>query len=249
MKKSLLLTLSGTFLLILIPLAAHAWTAELHNGGVISVDSSTNKATIYSDRGTTQLWDGTHQLQDGSVVIVRDGVVTSGDSPQPLPESRQVEPDRAVPAASSTCVELVIKACGFNGECRDTGGCPAARQLMQLEQDEAWQTGSKGPNQTSVKCREALNNDSYFKRCDVVRHSESPTACERLTTSVCGSDNQCESSEACQAAQQLLAMETQERLVSRNPDRPTYTSKQCEESSANRSFFKSCEIGAVPAQQ
>jgi hypothetical protein len=242
MKNLSTLTNFLVVLLLIAPLTAHSWTAELENGGVISVDTSTNKATIYTDRGTTQLWDGTHQLQDGSVVIVRDGVVTSGDTPQPLPAEPHPGPDTVDPATSSTCVELVIKVCGFNGECRDKGSCSAARQLMQLEKDEAWQTGSKGPNETSAKCREALNNGSYFNRCEVVQHSQSPTACERLVTNVCGTGNQCAEAEACGAAQQLLAMETQERLVSRNPDRPTYTSQRCLESMEHTSFFKSCGV-------
>jgi hypothetical protein len=40
-----------------------------------------------------------------------------------------------------------------------------------------------------------------------------------------------------------LAMETQERLASRSPDAPTYTSRKCEESLGKSNFFITCPIG------
>jgi hypothetical protein len=223
---------------------AQSWTKGLAEGGVISVDPSTNKATVYTGKGSTQLWDGTHRLNDGSVVIVRDGIVTSGiDSAAPVPMAPASSEEPAIPLASSACVELVIKVCGFSGECRDEPGCSPARQLMQLEKDEAWQTGSKGPNETSVQCRKALRNENFFSRCAIVQPSDAPTACQNLVARVCGEELQCSAAPACSPAQQLLAMETQERLASRSPDRPTYTSKKCEESLGKSDFFIACTIG------
>ena len=142
--------------------------------------------------------------------------------------------------ASSACVELVIKVCGFNGECKEAPPCSPARQLMQLEKDEAWQTRSQGPNQTTAQCRQALDNESYFVRCDVKRPSKTPTACEILANQVCGDSNQCAESEPCSAATQLLSMETQERLISRTPERPTYTSNKCRELTKGSEFFIPC---------
>ena len=48
---------------------AQNWTGSLDSGGVVRIDPNTNRATVYSDNGSTQLWDGTHELQDGSVII------------------------------------------------------------------------------------------------------------------------------------------------------------------------------------
>lgn len=223
---------------------AQSWTRGLEEGGVISVDPTTNKATVYTGKSSTQLWDGTHRLNDGSVIIVRDGIVTSGvDSAVPLAVKPVIGDESTAPLASSACVELVIKVCGFSGECKDEPGCSPARQLMQLEKDEAWQTRSAGPNETSTQCREALDNEQFFTRCAVMEPSDTPTACQKLVAHVCGGENQCDRTPACAPAQQLLAMETQERLASRSPDRPTYTSKKCEESLAESDYFTTCQVG------
>lgn len=218
---------------------AQSWTGSLERGGVVSIDPTTNKATIYSNQGSTQLWDGTHRLQDGSVIIVEEGVVTSGGGGEQM-TAPPVAVESSAALASSACVELVIKVCGFNGECSDNPACSPARQLMELEKDEAWQTRSKGPNKTSGECRKALANESYFKRCEMKRQSESPTDCERLVSRVCGNKNECANTAACSPAQQLLAMETQERLASRTPERPTYTSLKCRDALAASNFFKRC---------
>jgi len=218
---------------------AQSWTGGLERGGVVSVDPMTNKATIYSSKGSTQLWDGAHELNDGSVIIVQDGVVTSGGgSSQTVIPPVASEP--GITQASSACVELVIKVCGFNGECSENQGCSPARQLMELEKDEAWQTRSKGPNKTTAECRNALANEKYFKRCALKRQSAEPTACENLVSQVCGADNQCAEAPACSPAQQLLTMETQERLASRSPDQPTYSSNKCQDMMQGSKFFKPC---------
>ncbi|HXK57536.1 MAG: hypothetical protein KDI74_03595 [Gammaproteobacteria bacterium] len=230
-------------LLFAIQIQAQSWTGGLEGGGVVSVDPRTNKATVYTGKGSTQLWDGTHRLNDGSVIIVHDGIVTSGTGSAASPASAPNASDEpAAPLASSVCVELVIKVCGFSGECRDDPGCSPARQLMQLEKDEAWQTQSKGPNSTSLQCRKALENEQFFTRCMVTQPIDTPTACQRLVANVCGSENQCAGAPACEPAQQLLAMETQERLASRSPDAPTYTSKKCEESFDKSDFFVACPV-------
>lgn len=240
MKKSLALTL---LLLLSLPLVALAqtWTGTLQGGGVVTVDPNTNKATLYTDKGSTQMWDGAHRLQDGSVIIIDNGIVTSGAGSHQTPITPPVASEPGVSApASSVCVELVIKVCGFNGECSDKPACSPARQLMQLERDEAWQSRSQGPNKTSGQCREALQNEDYFARCEQNELLDTPTACKRLVDSVCGDQEQCDTAPACSPARQLLAMETQERLAARDPERPTYSSKRCLEALGGSDFFKRC---------
>lgn len=219
---------------------AQSWTSGLERGGVVSVDPVTNKATIYSSKGSTQLWDGTHELNDGSVIIVHDGVVTSGGGGGQQTDLPPIASEPGITQASSACVELVIKVCGFNGECSENQSCSPARQLMELEKDEAWQTRSKGPNKTSAECRTALANEKYFTRCGLKRQSEEPTACENLVSRVCGAGNQCPEAPACSPARQLLTMETQERLASRTPDQPTFSSKRCQDVMQDSKFFKPC---------
>ncbi len=235
-------------------LPAQSWTGTLQNGGVVTLDPDTNRATLYTDQGATQLWDGSHRLRDGSVLTVENGVVISRSGAPRTPAIPETAPEPGLEApASSACVELVIKVCGFNGECGDAPACSPARQLMQLERDEAWQTRSQGPNQTTGQCREALQNEAYFSRCEKKRElGDMPTACSRLVDRVCGDGDQCSRSPACEPARQLLAMETQERLASRNPDRPTYSSRQCREAMEKADFFQPCptqEEGKAPRQE
>ena len=242
MKTPTNLTITLICLVTLAPIQTlgQSWTKGLEHGGVVKIDPSTNRATIYNDQGSTQLWDGTHRLENGSVIIVEDGVVKSGGE-EVQHNIAPVTTDPGGPVAgSSTCVELVIKVCGFNGECRDAKACSPARQLMQLEKEEAWQTHSQGPNETSAECRKALSNEGYFARCDNQQLSDAPTSCEKLVSRVCGEDAVCSESPGCPPARQLLAMETQERLASRAPDRQTYTSRKCEEALKGSDFFRQC---------
>ena len=240
MKSILSIIIAFSLLMFAGTGQAQSWTGGLERGGVVSIDPRTNKATIYSSKGSTQLWDGTHELNDGSVIIVHDGVVTSGGGGSQQTVMPQVASEPGITQASSACVELVIKVCGFNGECGENKGCSPARQLMELEKDEAWQTRSKGPNKTSAECRKALANEKYFTHCGLKRQSKEPTACENLVSQVCGAGNQCAEAPACSPARQLLTMETQERLASRNPDQPTFSSKRCQDVMQDSKFFKPC---------
>jgi len=243
MKTATRLITTLVCLAVLAPTQApgQSWTKGLERGGVVKIDPTTNKATIYDDRGSAQLWDGTHRLENGSVIIVEDGIVRSGGGEGPSSSLPVTSEPGISQAGSSTCVELVIKVCGFNGECRDTKACSPARQLMQLEKEEAWQTRSQGPNQTSAECRKALSNENYFARCENQQVSDAPTSCEKLVSRVCGDDAKCSGAPGCPPARQLLAMETQERLASRETDRPTYTSRKCEEALKGSDFFNQCD--------
>ncbi len=240
--------LSVLLCLLLPPLPAltQSWTGNLEKGGVVSVDPSTNKAKVYSDNGSVQLWDGTHRLQDGSVIIVNDGVVTSRTSQREIQAPEPVMEETSGIRADSVCVSLAIKVCGFNGECNDNPACSPARQLMKLERDEATQTGGSG-TQTSSQCREALANEAFFSRCRKKHVSSTPTPCQQLAARVCGADGQCTDSPACSPAQQLLTMENREREASRDPERATYTSRKCSEALAGSDFFTSCPLQGMAA--
>jgi len=64
--------------------------------------------------------------------------------------------------------------------------------------------------------------------------------CEKLVRQVCGRENQCADAGACDPANQLLAMEKQERGNSDNPSLMTYTSGQCLNAMKDREYFSDC---------
>ena len=232
------------FAFVALPMQTHAQslTKDMEDGSIIQIDPVTNKATRFSPEGTVQLWDGTHQMQDGSILIVKDGIVTSGyDSASS--SNRTVTPEESFYKPTSACIDLVIKVCGFNGECNAAEACSPAHQMVKLEADEAWQSRNQGPNQTTIECRKALLNEEFFTPCAHGGRlaSEKPTPCERLVSHVCGVANQCALDPGCSPARQLLNMELQERIASRDPKRLTYTAKRCTEAIEDDDFFKPCD--------
>ncbi|OOZ37052.1 hypothetical protein [Solemya velesiana gill symbiont] len=234
MKLNMLLAL-----LLSIPAIAYAsdrWSGQLHDGSRIDIDSS-NRATRYGNSGEKQLWNGVHRMDDGSVVIIKEGVVIS--RPQQSSISPVQKPEASDAQLVSPCVELSIKVCGFNGQCRDNESCEPARQLVKLEPQENWQNKGSGPNSTTEQCRQALVNEDYFKPCNAAPDSDTPTPCQQLVTHVCGMDNECGDSSACSPAKQLLDIERDERSANRYPHRMTPTSKQCLEAVINTEYFKS----------
>ena len=231
---------------VLLPLLAQGGPSSLKDGSLITVDPVTGKATRYTDSGTNQLWDGTHRLDDGSVVIVRDGIVISGANNQQAaqPEARQPLAPEATTASAeavSPCMELMIKVCGFNGVCNKSPACSPARQLLKLEGEEAWRGGIK-KGESAGQCREALQQEKFFKPCTDTVKKDQPTACEKLVTRVCGEDDACSDSKGCAPAKQLLEMETEELRLIQDASRPPETSKKCEEASRRRHIFPSCPL-------
>ena len=99
--------------------AVHAqWTSQLEAGGTVSVDPTTNRATVTRDGVSTPLWDGVHRLQDGSAVTVRSGQVVPNEAilrarkPQP-PPTDQAESWVGIPiVGASPCEQLVQRVCG-----------------------------------------------------------------------------------------------------------------------------------------
>jgi hypothetical protein len=71
---------------------AQYWTGTLADGTLVRVDPRNQRVEHFTPRGATQLWDGTHRLQDGSVIIVKDGVIQSGGGKEGAPPEAQPEP-------------------------------------------------------------------------------------------------------------------------------------------------------------
>ena len=67
--------------------------------------------------------------------------------------------------------------------------------------------------------------------------------CEQLVHRVCGLHNECASVTACSPAQQLLAMEQDERTKAKDGSRMTYTSGQCLQAGKDREYFSVCRAG------
>lgn len=64
--------------------------------------------------------------------------------------------------------------------------------------------------------------------------------CEQLVRRVCGLNGECLDVEACDPAQQLLAMEDEERNKAENRNLMTFTSGQCLSAMKDREYFGIC---------
>jgi hypothetical protein len=220
-----------------LPLAVLAdtasWQGKLQDGSQIYVDSNTNKVSRSAEGETTPLWDGVHKLDNGAVIIVRDGVVVKDRVI--IDAQREQERDRL----NAACMQLVKKVCGMHNECDAHPSCDPARQLLAMEQNELNSSWSGVILESSTHCLEALGNETFFKACDR-DSSGQETPCEKLRSRVCGSDNQCTSREACDAAKQLISMEQQD--MHSVPEGFTYASAQCRDALAeNSDYFSTCE--------
>ena len=210
-----------------------AWRGWLLDGSQVVIDPKTNKATRSIEGGTTPLWDGVHQLNNGAVIIVREGVVVRDAA---IIEAQQQQTRDRLNAA---CMQLVKKVCGPHNECDSHPSCEPARQLLAMERDELNSSWSGSVMESSTLCLEALGNEGYFSRCTKRQSGDKATSCENLVRRVCGSENQCESSQACDAALQLLNMELQDRF---NAPGMNAASDQCRDVLADESpFFQACQ--------
>jgi hypothetical protein len=210
-----------------------AWRGWLHDGSQISIDPRTNKATRRADGEVVPLWDGVHQLNNGAVIIVRDGVVVRDAA---IIEAQQQQNRDKLNAA---CTQLVKKVCGVHHECNSAPACGPARQLFAMERDELSSSWSGSVMESSTLCLEAMGNENFFNPCTEKKAGTHSTSCERLVRRSCGEQNQCQSSDACNAAHQLLSMELQDRF--KTPGMAT-ASHQCRDVLMdNSTFFKACE--------
>jgi hypothetical protein len=224
-------------IVLLLPLSAFAgnpsWQGKLHDGSQVSIDSNTNKVIRSTEGEVSPLWDGVHKLDNGAVIIVRDGVVIKD---QVIIEAQQEQERDRLNAA---CMQLVKKVCGMHNECDSHPGCDPAHQLLEMERNELNSSWSGVILESSTHCLEALRNDDFFKACDK-RITGNETPCEKLHKRVCGSDDQCLSREACDAASQLISMEQQDMHTV--PGGFTYASAQCRDALADESgYFRACE--------
>ncbi len=228
---------------ILLPTSTFGWSGDLGDGSLISVDPTTGKVLRYSGTDSQQLWDGTHRLKDGSVVIVRDGIAISGvGETTTQPAETKIKKKRGEdkpPQAVSPCIELIIKVCGFNGACNGSPACSPARQLLHMEEEAAWKGDRSGRIESIDQCRKAQQN-SFFTPCGEAFKAKEPTSCKRLVTRVCGTEGECSDGKGCALAKQLLELEREELLLIQDQNIKPETSKQCEETLGKNDFFVPC---------
>jgi hypothetical protein len=212
-----------------------SWQGSLQDGSQISIDPATNKATRVIDGESAPLWDGVHQLNNGAVIIVRDGVVVRDET---IIQAEQAQERDRLNAA---CMQLVKKVCGPHNECQSHPACDPARQLLALERDELNESWAGAVRESSTNCLEALGNEAFFQVCRVHKPGALKSPCERLADRVCGEGGRCGSSQACNAAHQLVGMEQQD-LFNAPTGGVSRTSGQCWEILKQQSdFFLTCD--------
>lgn len=168
--------LAGAALLCSGPaLAREPWSAPLQRGGTVEVDPRTNRPVLIENGRETQLWDGVHRLDDGSVIRIEDGRVVpttemlGGGPPseavEPASPDQGGQPAGALLDGASPCERLVLKVCGAARSCWREPACEAARQLREMEQEE-WLKGAdpKVITESGKQCQEAMGN-SFFAPC------------------------------------------------------------------------------------
>jgi hypothetical protein len=161
--------------LLVLVLPAHTALAAdpnftLQKGGVVTVDPNSNRATVTRGGVTSPLWDGTHRLDDGSVLIINRGVTVPNRTI--LESRRQAQPPKAedwegAPIAGfSPCEKLSRRVCGKENQCEEIEGCTLARQLLDMEQDE--RAASENRNRmtyTSSQCQNVITDVDLFPLC------------------------------------------------------------------------------------
>jgi hypothetical protein len=208
--------------------AAETWSGTLHDGSQLRVDPNTHRAVRDQGGYERPMWDGVHRLDDGSVVIIRDG--TAVPTTQML-ETWDSGPEVKEAQGGADCQRLVQRVCGPHDACGDASPCASARTLRD-------QAGAAGPAGAAGQdaCAKALS-DPAFPVCTQVARGATASDCSRLVERVCGSDGRCAKSPACDPARQLLGMESEERAG--DPQVLSATRNQCREAMRNP-FFKPC---------
>ena len=144
-------------------------TFRLQNGGAVTVNPDTNRATITRDGVTTPLWDGTHRMQDGSILIINQGITVPN---QPAPETRQLplpeaEAWEGAPIVGySPCEQLARLACGKENQCQETQGCDLAQQLLDMEKSERAASDNRNRmTYSSGQCQTMAPDTEIFPPC------------------------------------------------------------------------------------
>ena len=165
---------TGFLLCLVLVLPAHTVLPadrnfSMQNGGTVTVDPETNRATVTRDGVTTPLWDGTHRMQDNSILIINQGVTVPNEAilephPLPLPEAEKWE--GALIVGYSPCEELARWVCGKENQCGEIQGCNLARQLLDMEQDERTASGNRNRMTfTSGQCQSMASDAGVFPLC------------------------------------------------------------------------------------
>ena len=142
---------------------------RLQDGGAVTVDPDTNRATVTEDGVTTPLWDGTHQMQAGSVFIINQGISVPGEPApetrqQPIPEAEKWEGAPIV--GYSPCEKLARHVCGKKNQCAETQGCNLAQQLLDMEQQERATSDNRNRmTYTSGQCQTIASDAETFPFC------------------------------------------------------------------------------------
>lgn len=242
---------------------AAEWSSRLKGGGEITVDPRTNRATIMKNGVQTQLWDGVHQLQDGSTITIRSGVAVPTteilEARRPKPKTPETSRWIGAPIVGySPCERLVRRVCGTDDECPAAPGCEPARQLLSMEQEE--RGSNTTPNimtHSSGQCQEADKDRSFFVTCgqepveslppgmpgtETLTPAHAVTPCQHLVYKVCGIDDTCTGQEACDAARQMLELEsTDQQHIGTRGFGSNPTSAQCRQLLPGDSFFRACD--------
>jgi hypothetical protein len=150
--------------LSLAPVLAADWQGTLLDGSRVEVDTTTHRAWRRVGSRVEPLWDGVHQLQDGSVVIVRHGTAVPTERMQETWRQSAEEESRL---ATSACEDLIKRVCGVDHRCATSQACGLARQLRDMAAGKS----AEGMNADAQidnggQCREALANPVFFVRCD-----------------------------------------------------------------------------------
>ena len=164
----------GLLLFLVLVLSSHTVLLADTNfrsqqGDVVTVDPDTNRATVTRGGATTPMWDGTHRMQDGSVLIINRGIAVPNEAmlAPARPELPEAEKWEGAPIAGySPCEKLVRRVCGVKDRCGKVEGCTLARQLLDMEQDE--RAASKNRSRmtyTSGQCQNMMMDAEVFPVC------------------------------------------------------------------------------------
>jgi hypothetical protein len=228
------------------PLAADNWQGRLQSGAGISVDPQTHRVLRDDGGNARPMWDGVHRLEDGSTIIVRDGIAIPTEQMYRAWKG-EVRPRPAFEARF--CNQLVRKTCGFDLGCNNSASCLRARSMLsdeaRAQQSLPASAGVHPQTEAGERCRTALR-DPAFMTCASLESSLGDSRCRDLVDQVCGAERRCAGAGACDAAEQLLRMETEVRLENDDPSAPSSIGRQCVEAMSN-DFFVACDAGgSVP---
>ena len=227
---------------------AASWQAELANGQHLYVDPTTNRPIVELQDGEKRpLWDGVHQLSDGSTITIRSGIVVPNEEISTLRRAEPIEPKDAADEETGTagssaevaesCDELVLKTCGLHQSCEDRESCQLSRQLRAM-QFQASDQDKDNLAWTGQRCSEALSNDEEFPVCDQEPPLSAAT-CQKLADYVCGGAQHCAESPSCLQARGLLDLEQQAKETE-NAAELDRVQQQCHEVLVEQAFFPPC---------